>query len=78
MSPTQIITMIKSITAREIFKRCLEVKKKLWGGQFSTDGFYVSAVGQHGNEEVIRKYVQNQGTEKEYKSLLVKQLSMFA
>ncbi|WP_283608373.1 IS200/IS605 family transposase [Faecalispora anaeroviscerum] len=77
MSPTEIITMIKSITAREIFKRCPEVKKKLWGGQFWTDGFYVSTVGQHGNEEVIRKYVQNQGTEKEYKSLLVQQLSMF-
>jgi Transposase and inactivated derivatives len=29
MSPTQIITMIKSITAREIFKRCPEAKQKL-------------------------------------------------
>lgn len=77
MSSTQILTMIKSITAREISKRCPEVKKKLWGGQFWTDGFYVSTVGQNGNEEVIWKYVQNQGIEKEYKSLLVQQLSMF-
>ena len=77
MSATQIITIIKIITAREIFKRFPEVKKKLWGGQFWTDGFYVSTVGQHGNEEIIRKYVQNQGTEKEYKSLLVQQFSLF-
>jgi len=31
---TKIVTMIKSLSAREIFKRCPEVKKKLWGGEF--------------------------------------------
>ncbi len=29
---TKIVTIVKSITAREIFKRCPQVKKKLWGG----------------------------------------------
>jgi putative transposase len=33
-SPTKIIQTIKSITAREIFARHPEVKKKLWSGQF--------------------------------------------
>jgi REP element-mobilizing transposase RayT len=33
-SPTEIVTMIKSITAREIFKKHPEVKKILWGGEF--------------------------------------------
>ncbi|SIR16977.1 REP element-mobilizing transposase RayT [Paenibacillus macquariensis] len=33
-SPTKIIQTIKSITAREIFARHPEVKKKLWGGEF--------------------------------------------
>src|SRR5271156_3667522 len=32
-SPTQIVTMIKSITAKEIFKKHPEVKKILWGGE---------------------------------------------
>jgi putative transposase len=36
-SVTKIVTVIKSITAREIFRRCPQVKKKLWGGQFWTD-----------------------------------------
>ena len=31
-SPTQIIKMLKSITAREIFRCHPEVKKQLWGG----------------------------------------------
>ena len=27
----RIVTLLKSLTAREIFRRCLQVKKKLWG-----------------------------------------------
>ena len=30
-SPSQIVKIIKSITARQIFSECPEVKKKLWG-----------------------------------------------
>ena len=37
-SPTQIIKIVKSITAREIFARCPEVKKKLWGRKFLVIG----------------------------------------
>jgi REP element-mobilizing transposase RayT len=77
LSPTQIITTIKSITAREIFSRCPQVKKKLWGGQFWTDGYYASTVGQRGNEQTISKYVQDQGREKEYKKSLEQQLSLW-
>jgi len=68
-SPTQIITIVKSITAKRIFIENPEVKKQLWGGELWTDGYYVSTVSQHGNEEVIAKYVKNQGQEKEYKQL---------
>lgn len=66
-SATQIVTKIKSITAREIFKRSPEVKKVLWGGEFWTDGYFVNTVSKHGNEQVIERYIKEQG--KEYKSL---------
>jgi putative transposase len=49
------------MTAREIFKACPEVKRYLWGGEFWSDGYFVSTVGAHGNEEMIRNYVQQQG-----------------
>lgn len=68
-SAKRIIQAVKSITAREIFAQVPEVKKKLWGGEFWTDGYYVSTVGQKGSEETIRKYVQEQGIEKDYKQL---------
>jgi putative transposase len=43
-SVTKIVTMLKSITSREVFKRCPQVKKKLWGGEFWTDGYFVNTV----------------------------------
>ena len=58
ISPTKIIQSVKSITAKEIFKRNPEVKQKLWGGEFWTEGFYVSTVGRHGDENTIQKYVK--------------------
>ena len=76
-SPTKIITIIKSLTAREVFARVPIVKKHLWGGEFWTDGYYVGTVGQHATEEVIRQYVKNQGQENEYKPLHVQQLKLF-
>ena len=62
LTVTRIVTIIKSITAREIFKLYLEVKKELWGGSLWTSGYYANTVGQFASEEVIRKYVANQGS----------------
>jgi REP element-mobilizing transposase RayT len=76
-SPKKIVQTIKSITAREIFAACPEVKKQLWGGEFWTDGYFMSTVGKHGNEDVIRKYIQNQGGEVEYERLYEEQLNLF-
>ena len=72
-SPTEIVRIIKSITAREVFKQVPSVKKKLWGGQFWTDGYYMSTVGRTGSEDTIRNYVKQQGQEKEYQQLHVQQ-----
>lgn len=68
-SPTKIVRTIKSLTAREIFKRVPDVKKKLWGGQFWTAGFFMSTVGKHGDETKIANYVKSQGVTKDYKVL---------
>ncbi len=77
-SPTQIIKMLKSITAREIFKIHPEVKTKLWGGEFWTDGYFVNTVSKFGNESTISKYVREQGIEKDYTILYKgKQLALF-
>ena len=76
-SPKKVIQIVKSITAREIFKRAPEVKRKLWGGKFWTDGYYVNTVSRYGNEETVRKYVKEQGKEEEYQQLYGQQLELF-
>lgn len=63
-SLAQYIRNIKSNTARMIFKYNPEVKKKLWGGEFWSDGYWVSTVSKHGTETTIREYVKNQGRNK--------------
>ena len=75
MMPKSIVQIIKSITAREIFKRHKEVKQMLWGGQFWTSGYYMNTVGQYGNEDVIKKYVAKQG--KNYRQIYRGQLELF-
>ncbi len=68
-SPTKIVSTVKSITAREIFLKDPTVKKQLWGGEFWSNGYFVSTVGEHANEEVIREYIKNQGKDGKYKQL---------
>ena len=60
-SVKKVVQMIKSLTAREIFRRCPHVKKKLWGGEFWSDGYFASTVGKHGDEAMIGNYVKGQG-----------------
>ena len=78
MSVTQIITILKSFTAREVFQKHPEVKKQLWGGEFWTDGYFVNTVSKFGDETSISRYVRDQGREKEYTVLhSSKQLALF-
>ena len=75
ISPTNLAKIVKSITAREVFRRKPGVKKMLWGGEFWTKGYFINTVGASGNEEVIRNYVANQGLR--YRSIHVNQLKLF-
>jgi REP element-mobilizing transposase RayT len=56
-----VVTIIKSLTAREVFRRCPQVKRQLWGGEFWSDGYFAGTVGKHGNETMIADYVKQQG-----------------
>ena len=69
VSPSQLVKTIKSIIGKEIFARCPEVKKQLWGHEFWTDGYYIATVGKHTNEAVIAEYVKQQGSDNEYKQI---------
>ena len=76
-SPTRIVRLVKSLTAREVFKQCPQVKKKLWGGHFWTEGFFMATVSPHGSEETVRLSVREQGSEEQYEVLHKQQLVLW-
>src|SRR3990167_3219943 len=58
--PSDVMQIIKSISAREFFKKYPEIKKKyFWGGKLWTQSYFVETVGNM-NEETVRQYVKNQ------------------
>ena len=75
-SPSKVVRVIKSITAIEIFARIPKVKKVLWGGEFWSKGYFITTVGKHGSEAVIKDYVKRQG-QKKYKKIYSEQPRLF-
>ena len=63
-SVSQYVKLIKGRIANMIFKMNPEVKTKLWGGEFWSDGYWIVTVSKYGSEDVIRNYVKNQGKDK--------------
>jgi putative transposase len=60
VSPSKVMQVIKSISAREFFRLYPKIKKRyFWGGKLWTQSYFVETIG-NANEEVIRKYVQDQ------------------
>jgi putative transposase len=62
-SPARIVQIIKSISAKMVFKEFPEVKKQLWGGEFWGDGYFVRSVGDKVTSGVIRRYIKYQQQE---------------
>ena len=71
-SPAQAVQILKSVSAREVFKKFPKLRKQLWAGEFWSDGYFVRSVGDKVTADIIRKYIEYQTHEED--SL---QLSMF-
>ena len=76
-SPARIMQIIKSISAREFFKRYPAVKGKyFWGGKLWTPSYFVETVGNR-NEKQVKEYVRNQLNELDKVNNAIKQLKLF-
>lgn len=64
-APSRIMQIIKSITAKEMFKEFPQIRRQLWGGEFWSDGGYIGTVGDGVTAEIIRNYIDRQGTQEE-------------
>ena len=59
-SPAHLAQVIKSITAREVFRRFPGVKRFLWGGALWERGYFVMSSGTGTTDEMIRQYIKDQ------------------
>ena len=76
-SPSKIMEIIKSISAREFFRLFPDIKKKyFWGGKLWTQSYFVETIG-NADEKTIRKYVQNQLVVLNSKEKPANQLELF-
>jgi putative transposase len=62
-APAEIVQIMKSISARVVFREFPEVKDHLWGGELWDDGYFVRSTGDKVTSEVIRKYIKYQHKE---------------
>ncbi|MBI2850350.1 MAG: IS200/IS605 family transposase [Chloroflexi bacterium] len=63
-APARIVQMLKSISAREVFKKFPNMRKAMWSGMIWEDGYFVRSVGDKVTAEVIRKYIKYQKRER--------------
>ena len=77
ISPSKIMQLIKSISAREFFKLRPEIKRKyFWGGKLWTQSYFVETIG-NANEDVIRAYFKNQLNAMNGNEVHAQQLGLF-
>ena len=59
-APAEVVQILKSISAREVFKKFPKMRKAMWSGKIWGDGYFVRSVGDKVTADVIRKYIQYQ------------------
>jgi len=59
-SPAEIVQIMKSISAKEVFKAFPKLREQLWKKELWNDGYFVRSVGDEVTSDVIRKYIEYQ------------------
>jgi putative transposase len=57
LSPSRIVQILKSLSAKELFRQFPRLRKELWRGQLWSDGYFVREVGDEVTSDVIRRYI---------------------
>jgi len=58
-SPSQVMKLLKGITARKLFQEFPHLKKHLWDGHLWNPSYYVGTAGSV-SKAVIQRYIQEQ------------------
>ena len=58
LSAAQIVQILKSLSARELFRQFPRLRRELWSGHLWSAGYFVRAVGDEVTGDVIRRYIE--------------------
>ncbi|MBI2856649.1 MAG: transposase, partial [Chloroflexi bacterium] len=59
-APARVAQMLKSISAREVFREFPRLRRQFWSGELRADGYFVRSVGDQVSADVIRRYIKYQ------------------
>lgn len=62
-SPAQLVQVLKSISAKELYKKFPDMRKEMWSGKIWNEGYFVRSVGDKVTTDIIRKYIEYQKQE---------------
>jgi putative transposase len=55
----EVVRIIKSIYARELYRELPTLKRRLWSGQLWEDGYFARTVDDRMTRDIIEKYIEN-------------------
>lgn len=59
IAPTDIVKILKGVTAKRLFQKFPKLREKLWKGSVWSPSYYVGTAG-HVSEKTIEQYIKNQ------------------
>ncbi|HEX3036917.1 MAG TPA: IS200/IS605 family transposase [Thermodesulfobacteriota bacterium] len=62
-APGEVVRILKSRSAKMVFKEFPQVRRELWAGELWSDGYFVTSVGDQVTTEIIRRYIEYHNTE---------------
>jgi putative transposase len=55
----EVVRLLKSLSARALFREFPNIKPRLWGGEMWEDGYFARTVGDRMTSVTIQKYIQH-------------------
>ena len=59
-SPAELVNVLKSVSAKQLFKEFPRLREAMWGGELWSSGYFVRATGDAVTAAVIQRYIRYQ------------------
>lgn len=64
-SPAELVNVLKSVSAKQLFKEVPALREAMWGGPLWSSGYFVRATGDAVTAAVIQRYIRYQRSHEE-------------